>query len=121
MDLIRTEITWTEVKCIQQQELECGPRTLLHITAIIQKLKNSTNIDEIMDSLNLHSTYSTTQQLPEFSRYICATIALNDNTFPDIQSINLPRQNNNTNTTIKTIKINTKTKTNKKNKYLKQK
>ena len=61
-------------------------------------------MDDIMDSLNLHSTYSTLQHLPEFSRYICTIIALNDNTFPDIQSINLPRQNNNTNTTIKTKK-----------------
>ena len=121
MDLIRTEITWTEVKCIQQKELECGPRTLLHITAIIQKLKNSTNIDEIMDSLNLHSTYSTTQHLPEFSRYICTTIALNDNTFPDIQSINLPRQKNNTNTTIKQKKSTQKQKQTIKNKSSKQK
>ena len=115
MDLIRTEITLTEVKCIQQQELECGPRTLLHITTIIQKLKNTTIMDDIMDSLNLHSTYSTPQHLPEFLRYICTTIALNDNTFPDIQSINLPRQNNNTNTTTKTNKHKDKSKQKKPN------
>ena len=72
--VVRQKIIWKGCKCLKQEEVECGPRTICHILAIIQQ-NSEASIESVLKSFKSES-YLTTEgtSLCTASRQICERI-----------------------------------------------
>ena len=56
--IIQQKIRWKQCKCIKQEEVECGPRTICHMVAIVQNIMTSP-MEEMLSTFN-SNTYMAT-------------------------------------------------------------
>ena len=73
---LNVTITWHQPICTLQEEVECGPRTIMNIAIIILTLKANRPLQDSLDVIANSSLLSDTHPLPLLSRRFCSQLII---------------------------------------------